>query len=102
MQHDLLIVILTETRKNGKKRWEYNPWTRDYCNMTCIGAFDEGDEAIAFLQDYADRQVRASESFGWKCYIDRASDGWINSYTCLKGDTGYTTMFYRRCANPNI
>lgn len=100
MRYNLPIVILKDVRKNGK-RSEYNPWTRDYCSIVCIGAFDTGDEAIAFLKDYVERQVRASNRFGWKCYIDRQNDGWIRSYSTSKDGTEYTTLFYRRCANPN-
>ena len=101
MRYNLPIVILKETRKNGKRR-EYNPWTKDYCSIVCIGAFDNEDETIAFLQNYVERQVSASEHFGWKCSIDRRNDGWIRSYSCSQGNTEYTTLFYRRCANPNI
>lgn len=96
MKFDTKLVILMETRKDGKKRWEYNPWTRDYCNITCLAAFDSPTDAKTYLQDYVDRQIKASEHFGWKCYIDRTRDGRIKSYSRSMNGENYTTLFYSR------
>lgn len=91
-------VVMRVRYKNGIKQ-EYSEWTRQYYTDDCIGAFVEREDAVNWIAEYVRKNMSASESFGWRCYVERNKWGEISAYSAEKNGTAVLTRFYIRSAN---